>query len=409
MPVRRLGSFTPAANTLTLLGTADVTCVSSVLVTNTSTVEALVTVYVKPFGAGNTTSEYSYLAYGLPVSAGQSFETFRFALAIGDEVYVQATTAAVNFTSVIVYEAEGRTNVSVSSSQPLAPQVGDIWVNSISDELNVWRGSSWAVVALATPQGPKGEQGDVGPTGPTGAQGLNLNLIGSVADFASLPEFGDVIDDAYYVAAEDTVYAWKDFGWANIGPVRGPAGPQAVNFTILGSVQSVVDLPVSPANTLGNTAYYVEDLQSLFAWDSTSWINVGPIMGPTGPAGPTGAVGPTGPAGYSFALKGTVPTYADLTMLSPSVNDGYYVLSAGSSQNSGGVETTGLHVWDGTEWVNLYGVVGPVGPAGATGPAGDATEYTPLNSADWAVVPANIAYALDELASRVKLLETGQP
>lgn len=52
------------------------------------------------------------------------------------------------------------------------------------------------------------------------------------------------------------------------------------------------------------------------------------------------------------------------------------------------------------------GVSGGVGPTGPTGADGSATAYTPTTALDWDVTPTTIAGALDELAARLRTLES---
>jgi hypothetical protein len=168
MPVTRLVSTTVPTGPATLLVTSEITCLASVIATNMGTVTAGVTIYVVPFGEQAFASQYSYLAASLEVSVGQTFETFRFPLRPGDEIYVQVLAGQVNFTVPALFENEGRTNVSYTPTQPPFPQIGDIWVSSVTDNVHVYTGSTWDSIALAAPQGPIGDTGLTGPTGPTG-------------------------------------------------------------------------------------------------------------------------------------------------------------------------------------------------------------------------------------------------
>ena len=86
-------------------------------------------------------------------------------------------------------------------------------------------------------------------------------------------------------------------------------------------------------------------------------------QGDTGPQGPAGPTGPQGPAGADgadgtgFVIKGSVATEADLsTISSPAVGDAYQVTATGD-----------VHVWSGSDWVNLGPIQGPAGADGADG------------------------------------------
>jgi hypothetical protein len=53
------------------------------------------------------------------------------------------------------------------------------------------------------------------------------------------------------------------------------------------------------------------------------------------------------------------------------------------------------------------GPTGPTGPVGPQGIPGSATSYEPATSGNWdAPIPTTIEDALDQLAARVKVLET---
>lgn len=445
MASKRLAALTPAANTVTELVTSDVTAIASVVVTNTSTTPAEVSVYVKPVEDLGNADAYVYLAANLSVTAGQTFETFRFPITVGDVITVSSTTAAVNFSVNAVYDAQGGQSVIYSATEPLYPSVGDIWVSSNSQQVSLWTGSSWNAIAINAPAGPAGPEGPQGPQGLQGEPALVLNIVGTVADVASLPQFGDAIDDAYYVEAEGVYYIWKDFGWAAAGPLRGPTGPAGVDFTVGGVVATASELPadISGLPELDpdvTYAFYVQDEGVLYAWVAliSQWRNIGPLLGPTGPQGLTGATGPQGETGVAFTFQGAVTILERLDdIVAPSVNDAYYVsgipAEGTAEEESPNVGISGTYIYDGTQWIEvpIVGVVGPTGPLGPTGPyglnayelavlngfegdeaawlqtlQGDASAYSPSASTDWDVVPSLISEALDELAERVRILET---
>lgn len=90
MPISRLGGTVTATETTTasgvLLYTAVGTDLVSVIATNTLIADAQVYIYVVPSDAvGN---EFIPITYNLPVSGYNTYETFRFAMNAGDELYV---------------------------------------------------------------------------------------------------------------------------------------------------------------------------------------------------------------------------------------------------------------------------------------------------------------------------------
>jgi hypothetical protein len=320
MPVKRLGVASPAAfvSTFTELATADVACVASVIIANKGNTDLTATVFVEPVQAPGNPDSRVYIVSSLLIAVGQSFETFRFAMAVGDKIFVGASNANASFSATAAYESSGRSNIVYQSNQPGFPQVGDIWVNSNTNAVGLYTGSGFntvATVAPTGPSGPTGPQGASGPIGPTGPQGSGVSVLGSYATIELLEADTPTgaIGDAYLVGTN--LYIWSDLNseWANAGPFVGPTGPT-------GSTGPAVTGPTGPIGVTGPT---------------------GPSGGPTGPTGAqgaTGAVGETGPTGPSV----TGPTGA----------------TGAASTVTGPTGPTGASV---------TGPTGGTGPTGATG------------------------------------------
>ena len=272
MPVKRLGTAAPLANTVTELTLSDVTGVASVIIANKGNIAAQATIYVDPVDAGGNPSLRAYIVNALDIAIGQSFETFRFAIEVGDKIYVAASTADCAFSTNILYETSGRTNVIYQAIQPNSPQVGDIWIDSDDQTIRLFNGTSFNIVATAAPTGPTGPLGPSGPTGPlgpTGPQGSGVRVLGYYGTLGNLQTDTPIgnVGDAYVVGSN--LYVWNDLNleWFNAGPfVAGPTG--ATGAIGIGAT--------GPTGATGAT---------------------GPSNGPTGPTGATGAVGPTGPSG----------------------------------------------------------------------------------------------------------------
>ena len=172
MPAKRLGAVQPSASanltSYTLLSTVDITGVASVIVANKGNIDALINIYVEPVDTPGNPATWVFVASNLSVGVGQTFETFRFALKVGDKIFVAATTDSVGFSASAVYETEGRLNVVYQTTEPGFPEVGDIWIDSADDSISVYTGTSFQTVATAAPIGPTGPEGPIGPTGPIG-------------------------------------------------------------------------------------------------------------------------------------------------------------------------------------------------------------------------------------------------
>jgi hypothetical protein len=320
MPVKRLGVASPAAfvNTFTELATADVACVASVIVANKGATDLTATVFVEPVQSPGNPDNRVYIVSSLLIAVGQSFETFRFAMAVGDKIYVGASNANAAFSATAAYESSGRSNIVYQSTQPGFPQVGDIWVNSNTNAVGLYTGSGFNTVATVAPTGPSGPTGPAGvsgPTGPTGPQGAGVSVLGSYATLQLLQADNPTgsIGDAYLVGVN--LYIWNDLNsqWSNAGPFVGPTGST-------GPTGPAVTGPTGPIGVTGPT---------------------GPSGGPTGPTGATGGVGATGATGATGpSITGPAgPTGAASTVTGPT----------------------------GATGASVTGPTGGTGPTGATG------------------------------------------
>lgn len=259
--------------------------------------------------------------------------------------------------------------------------------------------------------------GPTGPAGPTGPTAPAINYKGSVDNTIDLPLNGNTPNDAYYVISTGITWVWDGTEWFSIGQVqmgptgptgiRGPTGPQGASINLIGSVETVADLPISTNNQI-NDVYYVVSRGDFWAWNGTTWFSIGQIRGPQGATGPTGAQGnqgpigptgtrgptgargfqgdigptgatgpqgergfqgeqgeigppgsagdpgPTGPTGPGIVYRGSVDTIAELPMTNNQVNYVYYVTGRGD-----------FWMWNGTQWDSIGQILpGPTGPTG---------------------------------------------
>ena len=149
-------------------------------------------------------------------------------------------------------------------------------------------------------QGPKGDQGQTGATGPQGVQGIQgpqgvagkdgadgksftiLGMYATLQELMAAHPTGST-GDAYAVgtAASNTVYNWNTEKsiWEDLGPLRGPQGPQG---------EQGVAGPQGEQGVQGST---------------------GPqgVQGPQGEQGIQGPEGPQGPRGYPATVNGISP------------------------------------------------------------------------------------------------------
>lgn len=331
MAVKRIGLATPNATVATLLATNDTVGVASVIVANRANVESLVTIYVEPAEALGVEGSRSYIVDNLSVGVGQSFETFRFALNVGDQVWVKSSTSLANFSCSLVYDQAGRANVIYSANQPGFPYIGDIWIDSENEDVKVYTGAGFNTVATVAPTGPLGPTGPAGPdgpTGPTGPQGSSVRILGTYSTLALLQADNPIgaIGDAY-VVGQEFVYAWSDLNqeWALVGPIgvtgptgpTGPQGPQGIGGSDGATgPQGEPGIPGGPTGATGP---------------------IGPTgpEGPTGPTGPIGETGPTGSVGETGIITGTIPP-ANTSLIWVDTNVDSAILVHADTHSAGG-------------------------------------------------------------------------
>ena len=150
MAISRLAISNPGATTDTLLYTATRSALASIIATNKASTVAEVRIWVIPTGQDAAPENWSYIAYDADITATNSLETFRFPVMSGDKIYVRSTTADVSFQIMGIYETGADTYVYAQATEPTAPQVGDIWVDTASDvpsidNTTVYRWSKTAV------------------------------------------------------------------------------------------------------------------------------------------------------------------------------------------------------------------------------------------------------------------------
>lgn len=192
-------------------------------------------------------------------------------------------------------------------------------------------------------QGPRGLQGEKGDTGERGLQGLQ----GPQGEVGPQGETGP-----RGLQGEQGLQ----------GPQGedGPMGPQGTGVSILGTLDSVADLPPDAQD---GDAYLIDG--DLYVFNGGSYTNVGRIQGAEGPQGAqgpqgvkgdTGAQGPqgvkgdtgnTGADGYgAYTSKASEPTPADYGK--PAVLEGYYWYNTSNGK---------LYVRLDGAWVTYDGIV----------------------------------------------------
>ena len=152
---------------------------------------------------------------------------------------------------------------------PSAPALNDQY--TYGGQVYQWNGTVWRLVrtSAAGPTGPTGASGTAGATGATGASGT------AGATGATGP-----------TGASGTAGA--------TGPT-GATGAAGTSVTILGEYANLAAIQAAhPTGSPGDS--YLVYSGDLYVWsaNTSQWVNVGNIEGPTGATGATGATGPSG-------------------------------------------------------------------------------------------------------------------
>lgn len=144
----------------------------------------------------------------------------------------------------------GGANVEVGPTPPAAPNEGDLWFDSVGEQLFIWANSQWLISVPAVPgpmgpQGPAGLDGAVGPPGPQGPPGADAgapsnsppSMNGSIS-----PGTSSELSRADHVHPTDTsrlsvaggfTTGPMGYGGTATGTVLrlGPQGPEMALFT----------------------------------------------------------------------------------------------------------------------------------------------------------------------------------
>jgi len=220
------------------------------------------------------------------------------------------------------------------------------------------------------PYGPKGSTGFTGPTGPTGAAGTSVQIKGSVGASGLLPSTGNVPGDGWITS--DTGRLWvytgpPTNGFVNVGVIVGASGPTGL---------------IGPTGLTGNIG-------------ATGFTG---NVGSTGPTGLTGNIGATG-IGYRGLTSVTPITIVEgaktevtfttnllatrisfgtgdrvrasaVTSVDHSFVEGDIVSFTGNSLVLNTTNSNGSGLY--SQWnFSIAGIQGDTGPIGPTGPQGE--------------------------------------
>jgi hypothetical protein len=323
MAVARFAVDRPAANVDTLLFTIERTALTSLVAVNTSGFTTI-SAWIVPAGEDENPENWIYYMDDIGLTNRNSFETFKIAVNVGDQIYVKSSTGEVTFFINGIYDIAGRANVTTGAAEPESPQIGDVWINEAADprQIYYWDGSIWM---------------PLGTTGPG-----NVLTIGTV----ETGEFGD--------PAEVTI--------------EGDSPEQILNFVLPPGQQG-------PANALTvgtvTTSEPGEDAEvEITGTSPDQTIN---FVLPRGDVGPQGPIGPidlpdqTDNEGKYLTTDGTDPFWETVDALPDQTgNQGKYLTTDGTdpewaflSGGSAADEPPETGLVDGSIWLDTDGTIQP--------------------------------------------------
>ena len=276
-------------------------------------------------------------------------------------------------TDGVVHQLGG---VYVADEAPLNPIPGKFWMRTVGSSgfLYIWANDQWEFIGGGGgegppgPQGPEGPEGPQGPAGPQGEQGIQ----GQQGEQGIPGPQGD----------------------QGIQGPEGPQGPQGEDgFGI--SLQGSLDYVGPPVGIVDPQPgdLWIDSNGDGWAYDGSTWTNVGQIQGPPGPAGPQGDTGAQGPQGQQ-GIQGPAGPTGDEGPQGPQGDQGIQGPagpqgeqgpqgSQGPQGDMGQKGDTGDEGPQGPQGPQgedgVQGPVGPVGPVGPEGPEGPPGPSGPPN------------------------------
>ncbi len=264
----------------------------------------------QPYSSGTTYSNSNVASYLTQVS-GNIIPAANVQYYLGNEtnwwksLYVSSETifiggkplTANTRTNVVTYNNTiiGGPKFSRSTTPPASSLPGEFWYDTETDVLYKYIQDEDSVqwVDVTGPFGVAGVQGIQGPPGADGADGADGNdgtsviILGSVADFASLPVWGNLsYGDGFIIQATGNLAVYDGSNFQDVGQIKGPKGDT-------GDIGIGVE---SAAVTNGNL---------LITLSNTYVINAGNVTGPQGAQGEQGIQGNVGPQGEQ-GIQGNV-------------------------------------------------------------------------------------------------------
>jgi len=222
---------------------------------------------------------------------------------------------------------------------------------------------AWTTVGnIKGPKGDKGDTGDQGPQGEQGPAGEGIEIAGSVATYADLPDdlgTGDA-GKGYLVQADGKLYIWDgdsfpaDGDGADFQGPQGETGPAGDDGADGLSVLNGSGAPSAGTGVDGE--FYIDTSAKAIYGPKTSgaWGSGTSLIGPQGETGETGDAGDPGADGRTILSGSGAPSTGTGA-------DGDFYIDTSAHNLYGPKATT---------WPTGVSLVGPQGTKGDTGSTG---------------------------------------
>jgi hypothetical protein len=289
MAVARFASDKPAANTDTLLFTIERTALTSLVAVNVGGFTTI-SAWIVPGGESENPDSWIHYIDNVELSNRNTFETFRIAVNVGDEIYVRSTSGDVTFFINGIYDIAGRTNVTVGEQEPESPQIGDVWIDDSIDPKTVvyWDGTEWAPIGIEGPQGETGDDGlFVSATAPENTNVLWLDT--SVEGLVQQGEQGPPGDPTLVINQQLSSYSLLLSDASKLIEILNSSATNLsiptdanVNFPV-GTQISIIQtgvgqVTVQAANSLTTTVNSSSGLKLRAQWSAATIIKRGPNL-----------------------------------------------------------------------------------------------------------------------------------
>jgi hypothetical protein len=171
MAIARFASGKPAAKTNSMLYSVEKSSLISVVAVNLSGATKI-TAWVVPNNETDP-AKWIYFANEIELTNRNTFETFKTAVNVDDEVYVRSESGNVSFFINGLYETSGTSDIFVGTRESVInPQVGTIVIDNNEDPAKTyyWDGSVWKDAGTEGPPGPVNSL-SIGPVTAVGPEG----------------------------------------------------------------------------------------------------------------------------------------------------------------------------------------------------------------------------------------------